>query len=100
MKGVFAEQILGDEPQRIKFDIDAPKSYVDSLPNVIIDMKPGMSKMENIIMFIAETMVKVINEDYEDELPYPVEIDNNILITESRTVVINTHIISFWFILN
>ena len=80
----FHEQILGDEPQRIKFDIDAPKSYVDSLPNVIIDMKPGMSKMENIIMFIAETMVKVMNEDYEDELPYPVEIDNNILITESH----------------
>lgn len=82
----FHEQIIGDEPQRIKFDIDAPRDYIIRLPNTIVDSeKYGcISKIENIIMFIADMIIKTINEEYVDELPYPAEINNNILITEAN----------------
>lgn len=81
----FHEQILGEEPQRIKFDIDAPKTYIERIPNNVLDLSQygRDSKMENIILFIADMIVRTFNEEYTEELPYTPEVDNNILITES-----------------
>lgn len=79
----FHEVVFGDMPQRIKFDIDCPKEYMDKLD---VDVDVDVKKEDVVAKIIGKMIIKVFNESYKSELEkyyFPTFVDN-ILITQSH----------------
>jgi hypothetical protein len=81
------EVIFGRNPQRIKFDIDAPKSMMDELseddiPDIYLEAHD--KKHNAMINYLADKILTIFISSYGEQLPYIPTRQNNIVITEAH----------------